>query len=139
MKLKLNKIADAQPSVVALMNTKLPVGAAFRVARAAKILGEELQAFDKVRLERAAEFGTLSEDGMTYNFEGENTKLFNSAMEALLNEEVDVPFDLIPSGKLGDNPVSERVSGEILSIPIYPESTSEQRREVVGAIAEFMN
>lgn len=103
MKLKLNKIADAQPSVVALMNTKLPVGAAFRVARAAKILGEELQAFDKVRLERAAEFGTLSEDGMTYNFEGENTKLFNSAMEALLNEEVDVPFDLIPSGKLGDN------------------------------------
>lgn len=42
-------------------------------------------------------------------------------------------------GKLGDNPVSERVSGEILSLPIYPESTSEQRREVVEAIAEFMN
>jgi len=42
-------------------------------------------------------------------------------------------------GKIGDYPVSERVSGEILSLPIYPESTSDQRREVVGAIAEFMN
>lgn len=41
-------------------------------------------------------------------------------------------------GKPGDFPVSERVSGEILSLPIYPESTTEQRREVVSAVAEFM-
>ncbi len=41
-------------------------------------------------------------------------------------------------GKPGDCPVSERISGEILALPIYPESTSEMRREVVQAIAEFM-
>lgn len=40
-------------------------------------------------------------------------------------------------GKAGDFPVSERVSSEILSLPIYPESTAAQRREVVAAIAEF--
>ena len=42
-------------------------------------------------------------------------------------------------GKPGDYPVSERVSGEILALPIYPESTDEQRREVVSAIADFLN
>ena len=42
-------------------------------------------------------------------------------------------------GKEGDFPISEKISGEILSLPIYPESTSEQRRCVVEAIAEFMN
>lgn len=41
-------------------------------------------------------------------------------------------------GKVGDYPVSERISGEILALPIFPESTSEMRREVVDAIAEFM-
>lgn len=41
-------------------------------------------------------------------------------------------------GKEGDYPVSERISKEILALPIYPESTDEQRREVVSAIAEFM-
>ena len=42
-------------------------------------------------------------------------------------------------GKEGDYPVSEKVAKEILALPIYPESTEEQRREVVSAIAEFMN
>ncbi len=41
-------------------------------------------------------------------------------------------------GKAGDYPVSEKISCEILALPIYPESTSEMRREVVNAIAEFM-
>ena len=40
-------------------------------------------------------------------------------------------------GKPGDCPVAERVSGEILALPIYPESTTEQRAEVVRAIREF--
>ena len=42
-------------------------------------------------------------------------------------------------GKEGDYPVSVKVAKEILALPIYPESTEEQRREVVSAIAEFMN
>ena len=41
-------------------------------------------------------------------------------------------------GKPGDMPASEKVASEILSLPIYPESTDDQRREVVSAIAEFM-
>ena len=40
-------------------------------------------------------------------------------------------------GKPGDYPVSEQVSGEILALPIYPESTTEQREFVVDSIAKF--
>lgn len=40
-------------------------------------------------------------------------------------------------GKPGDYPVSEQVSGEILALPIYPESTTEQREYVVDTIAKF--
>ena len=40
-------------------------------------------------------------------------------------------------GKVGDCPVSERISGEIMALPIYPESTDEMREYVVEKIAEF--
>ena len=40
-------------------------------------------------------------------------------------------------GKVGDYPVSERITGEIMALPIYPESTDEMREYVVEKIAEF--
>ena len=40
-------------------------------------------------------------------------------------------------GKAGDCPVAEAISGEILAIPIYPESTTEMREYVVNTIKEF--
>ncbi|HHV83785.1 MAG TPA: erythromycin biosynthesis sensory transduction protein eryC1, partial [Tepidanaerobacter syntrophicus] len=35
-------------------------------------------------------------------------------------------------------PVAERLSGEVLSLPIWPNIAEEVQREVVGAIREFM-
>ena len=40
-------------------------------------------------------------------------------------------------GKVGDCPMSEKVSGEILALPIYGETTAEQRAFVVETIAKF--
>ncbi len=40
-------------------------------------------------------------------------------------------------GKPGDYPESERASAEVLALPIYPESTDEQRGYVVETIARF--
>ena len=37
----------------------------------------------------------------------------------------------------GDLPESERAAGEVLALPIYPELTLQQQREVVRAIADF--
>ena len=35
-------------------------------------------------------------------------------------------------------PVSERLSGEVLSIPIFPELTGEQRQWVADSLADFV-
>ena len=40
-------------------------------------------------------------------------------------------------GKVGDYPVSEEIAQEIMALPIYGETTSEQRQYVVDTIAEF--
>ena len=40
-------------------------------------------------------------------------------------------------GKAGDCPVAEKISGEILALPIYPESTTEMREYVVNTIKAF--
>ncbi|UDQ99180.1 DegT/DnrJ/EryC1/StrS family aminotransferase [Lentisphaerota bacterium WC36G] len=40
--------------------------------------------------------------------------------------------------KVGDLPVSEQVAKEIISIPIYPETTTEQREIVVKTIEDFL-
>ncbi len=51
-----------------------------------------------------------------------------------------IPLHLQPaftdSGRPGDFPVAERASGEILSLPIYPEMTDGQARAVAGAVRE---
>ena len=41
--------------------------------------------------------------------------------------------------KMGDFPISERNAGEILSLPIYPELTTEEVEVVAGLITEFQN
>lgn len=41
------------------------------------------------------------------------------------------------NGKNGDYPVTERVSGEILSLPMYPQMTQEQVDEVAKRVKEF--
>ena len=40
-------------------------------------------------------------------------------------------------GKAGDYPVCEAATAEVLALPIYPESSSEQRQYVADSIAEF--
>jgi dTDP-4-amino-4,6-dideoxygalactose transaminase len=40
--------------------------------------------------------------------------------------------------RMGDLPVTEQIAGEILSLPMYPELTAEQRIYVVDAITSFL-
>ena len=42
-------------------------------------------------------------------------------------------------GKAGDFPLCEAATSEVLALPIYPESTSDQRQYVVDTIAEFFS
>ena len=55
-----------------------------------------------------------------------------------------VPMHLQPilaghqQGKKGPLPVTERIAGEILSLPMFPDLTDAQIEEVVGAMRDFM-
>ncbi len=40
-------------------------------------------------------------------------------------------------GREGELPVTERLTGEVLSLPVFPELTESQIREVAGALREF--
>jgi dTDP-4-amino-4,6-dideoxygalactose transaminase len=41
--------------------------------------------------------------------------------------------------KLGDFPVTERISAEILSLPMYPQLTQEQQHRVVEEVKSFVS
>jgi dTDP-4-amino-4,6-dideoxygalactose transaminase len=47
-------------------------------------------------------------------------------------------FQCLPESSRAHCEISHRLSGEVLSIPVYPELSHEQRDEVVTAIAEFL-
>jgi dTDP-4-amino-4,6-dideoxygalactose transaminase len=44
---------------------------------------------------------------------------------------------LAPSVRAADFPVAERLAGEVLSLPVYPELMPEQRQRVIEAVLEF--
>jgi len=46
-------------------------------------------------------------------------------------------FENLPAHALSDCPVSDLLSGEVISIPVYPELTTAQLDEVVAALASF--
>jgi dTDP-4-amino-4,6-dideoxygalactose transaminase len=48
-------------------------------------------------------------------------------------------FSQLPAHAIRACPVAERLTGEVLSIPVYPELSAAQRAEVVGAIGEWLN
>jgi dTDP-4-amino-4,6-dideoxygalactose transaminase len=41
--------------------------------------------------------------------------------------------------KEGDMPKSETAAGEVISIPIFPELTDEEKKYVVDALAEILS
>ena len=47
------------------------------------------------------------------------------------------PCFKVLGGKVGDHPVSEKITGEILALPIYGETSAGQRAFVVESIARF--
>lgn len=100
--MKLSAVIALTPALTALGNTKLPVKASYRVAKAINKLNPDLEAYGKARAELAKRLSTLNDAGTAYEFKGPALAEFNSEHEKLLDEEVEIDLPKISIDELGD-------------------------------------
>ncbi len=103
MKLKLRTLFEAQRAIQNLLNEKLPVKAAYRVQKAIRLIGEELKDFEAVRLDLAKKFADGADE-----VPEEKRPEFNAAIDAVLDEEVEIKIEPIPLSLLGETNLSIR-------------------------------
>lgn len=99
---KLSELIESFPALQALASTKLPAKISYQVGKFVSIYTKELELYDKVRLEKAKELGTLTEDGQSYQFQGENATIFKTETEELLAVEVEIDREKIKVSDLGE-------------------------------------
>lgn len=100
--MKLSELLDIHPALVALAETKLPVKAAYRVARALKACRPSIETFHEARAKLAAELGRLSKDGQRYEFD-DGGAAFGAQVRELLEEDAgDIELPKIQLAELGD-------------------------------------
>lgn len=102
MKVLLHKLIDAAKSLSDLSSKNLPVSTSFKLSKVIRKVDEESKLFEEVRIKKAAELGTISEDGKMYVFSEENNKIFSDQIKALLLSEISLDVDPIPLSSLGD-------------------------------------
>ena len=118
--MKVKTLLETFPAMQVLSSTKLPAATAIKVRKWLKLYKVELTAYDEVRVEKAQELGTLTEDGQGYSFEGENVILFQKEIEALQEVEVeakDIPA-LVPFLELGNVEIEARHLDSLLGLVI---------------------
>lgn len=89
MKTTLLKLVNSSGSLGTLVETKLPVKLALRVARLTKRVSEELELFNKQRLSLLEKYG--EKEGEQYRIPPESQAGFSKEYEELVNDEVELP------------------------------------------------
>ncbi len=101
--MKLSALILAQPAMKLLAETKLPVKASFRVAKALQLASTDLTVYEQERMKLLQKLGVLSDDKSQYVFESaENMQAFQEAITTLQNEEVSVELPTVSVEELGD-------------------------------------
>lgn len=90
---------DFQQALGLLAQKEIPLRTSFKLKGVIKRLGDEVKTYNEVRTDLLNKFGEKEEDGTTLKvnketnnveFTGDNLKLFGSAMNELLQMEVDI-------------------------------------------------
>ena len=115
--MKINQLVSAQPALKILVETKLPIKASYRVAKALKIIASELATYETKRVELCREYGTESEDKTCFEFPSEEKKAaFQKAMEVLLEEEATFSMDPLSIEDFGSCEIETSVLFPLLGI-----------------------
>jgi hypothetical protein len=90
LKISLYELINSVPAINDLIAQPLPVQSAFKISKIAKTIQTELDSYNEVRGKLLNEFGTLSEDGIQYEFADDNKQKFETNHRELLNSEVEL-------------------------------------------------
>lgn len=99
--MKLKQVIDIAAALSSITTAKLPAKASYRVAKAINLLRPEVTTFEEQRIKLAAELGTLSEDRMSYTFDGDSAAKFQAQLNELLEEECNVVIPTVAPDDLG--------------------------------------
>lgn len=89
MKVKIQDIVAAAPTIQKLSGISLPVKVSYNIARNLKKIQRELEPFEKARIELVRKHGNEDEEGKLVVKE-ENMQEFYKEMTELLEEEIEI-------------------------------------------------
>lgn len=105
IKVTLITIQNAITSFQKLAESKLPIKAAFKVAKMIKLVSSEMDAYETQRVAAIKQLGTEKEDG-SFQVEGDAVPLFHAEIIGLLELVVELQIDTLSLSELGDIPLT---------------------------------
>lgn len=101
MKITVGKLVNSAQALSRLVNQPMKAQYSFPLSRLAKQIEPELKTYDETRMKLLGEYGTLSDDGKQYTFEGDDkAKEFSAELQAVLDSEMEIEFKTISLEKL---------------------------------------
>jgi hypothetical protein len=99
--LTVEQALDLVPTLRELMVTKLPIKAAYKVARFARKAEEQLKDYESQRVKLVKEYGTTDEKGTT-SVSPENMAVFVEKLTELQKEALRIDADTVAIAELGE-------------------------------------
>jgi hypothetical protein len=103
MTLTVANLKNAEPGLIKISNSALPINIAFRVSKVLKTIAQELAAFEESRLVLVKKYGVTNEETGDVSVSEENMEVFFKEIDVLLQEEVELSFNKIDVATLPDS------------------------------------
>nr|DAZ53813.1 MAG TPA: Protein of unknown function (DUF1617) [Caudoviricetes sp.] len=115
MKTTIKQILNARETLSRLAGRTLPVKQSYRLAKLVKAVNDELSIYEGERIKLCERYGTLNKEKHIYEFEDEAYKRFETDINVLQSQEVELDIKLIDISDL------ELSAQEIISIEPFIE------------------
>jgi len=93
--MKILDLLNAQPVIQQLQNSKMPAKLAYGLAKNFRMIGQELEDYDKARLKILQDNWTLNEETTKFDIPDEDQKKWQDLHKELLDTEIDYkPYKL---------------------------------------------
>jgi hypothetical protein len=122
MKATLETLLTSDYAVGALMKREIPAVAAFKLRKIAKVMGEEIKAYNETREEKLKQAADKDEDGkevledvlddkgekigQKYVISDDKLKMIDAELRELLSKEVEISVELLKVEDFGDAKIS---------------------------------